>query len=260
MNLSSDLSGIQLYYRTVRELQVQVIENQLETLSQIAERMAHVIRQECRIFLFGTGHSHLIVEESFFRAGGLAAATPMFTPQVLMLHESSRMSSQLERMPELATAICDEYDPKPGEMLIVFADSGSNALPVQMAIEAHARGLTTVGVCSLRYARIAPLSKVGKKLFEVTDYTIDNGGRPGDALIEVEGSPWRVAGSSTLVGILIWNCLLTEVARHLSATGIEPPIFASYNLPGAIEHNRQILAKWSQINPHLPHQTLKSNV
>lgn len=260
MNLSSDSFGINLYYEAVKQLQTQVIESQLEIFTKVAGKMAEVIRQDHRVFLFGTGHSHLIVEEGFFRAGGLAAVTPMFTPQALMLHESPRMSSQLERMPELAMAICDEYDPQPGEMLIVYADSGSNALPVQMAIEAKARGLTTVGVCSLQYARLAPLSKVGKKLFEVTDYTIDNGGTPGDALVQVEGSPWRVAGSSTLIGILIWNCLLTEVVQRLTSSGVEPPIFASYNLPGAIEHNQKILAKWSQINPHLPIQTLKSNV
>jgi len=154
----------------------------------------------------------------------------------------------------------DEYDLQAGEMLIVYADSGSNALPVQMAIEAKERGLITVGVCSLQYARLAPLSKVGKKLFEVVEYLIDNGGTPGDALIEVEGLPWRTAASSTLIGALIWNCLLTETVQRLTAAGIEPPIFASYNLPGAIEHNQAILAKWSQINPHLPARTLKSNL
>lgn len=260
MNDSKDFSGIKRYYEAVTQLQSRVIETQLDTLGEIAGKMAEVIRQERRIFLFGTGHSHLMVQESFFRAGGLAAATPMFIPQALMLHESSRMSSQLERMPELAVAILDEYDPLPGEMLLVYADSGSNALPVQMAIEAKVRGLITVGVCSLEYARLASYSKVGKKLFEVTDYTIDNGGTPGDALISVEGLTWRTAGSSTSIGILVWNCLLTEVVQRLVSSGDEPPIFASYNLPGAIEHNREILEKWSRINPHLPSRTIKSNL
>ncbi len=260
MTDSNDYLGIKRFYEAAAKLQAQVIDSQLSTLGEIAGRMAEIVRQERRILLFGTGHSHLLVEESFFRAGGLAAATPMFVPQVLMLHESARMSSQLERMPELAVAICDEYDPQPGEMLIVFADSGSNALAVQMVIEAKARGLITVGVCSLQYARLAPLSKVGKKLFEVVDFLIDNGGTPGDALVQVEGLPWRTAGSSTLIGVLVWNCLLTEVVYRLVAAGVEPPLFASYNSPGAIEHNRTILARWSQINQHLTGQTLKSNV
>ncbi len=253
-------TGVNLYYEAITQIQSQVIENQHDRLCQIAGIMAEIIRRDRRIFLFGTGHSHLLAEEGFFRAGGLAAAAPIFTPQALMLHESARMSSQLERIPELAVALLDEYEPESGELLIIYADSGSNALPVQMAIEAKARGLITVGVCSLKYAHLAPLSRVGKKLFEVADFVIDNGGTPGDALVEVEGSTWRAAASSTLIGALIWNCLLTETVQRLVAYGVEPPIFASYNLPGAIEHNRALLAKWSKINPHLPAHSLKSNL
>lgn len=251
--------GILGYVREITRLQQQVIETQLEILGEIAGLMANVIRQEQRIFLFGTGHAHILGEESYFRAGGIASAVPIFTPQVLMLHESAVMSSRLERMAELATPLLDEYDPQPGEILIIHADSGSNALPVQIAIEAKKRGMITVGICSLQYARIAPLSSTGKKLNEVTDYTLDNGGTPGDALIMLEGLPWRVAASSTLTGVTLWYSLLTEAAYRVIQAGDEVPVFASYNMPGAIEHNQRILDKWSQINPHLPSRTLKAN-
>jgi uncharacterized phosphosugar-binding protein len=251
--------GIRGYARAVMRLQKQAVESQIETLGEIARLMAEVMRQERRIFLFGTGHSHLLAEEAYFRAGGTAAAVPMFHPQVLMLHESAYLSSRLERMPELAAPLLEEYDPQPGELLIVYADSGSNALPVQLAIEARALGVVTVGVCSLQYARIAPLSSAGKKLYEVTDFVLDNGGTPGDALLEVEGLPWRVAPSSTVVGATLWNCLLAEAVTILVRAGEEAPVFASYNMPGAIEHNRQVLEKWSRTNPHLRAQTLKSN-
>lgn len=250
--------GIQRYYEEITCLQQKAVEEQLETLEEIARAMARVIAGEQRIFLFGTGHSHMLAEEAYFRAGGIAAAVPLFAPQVLMLHESALMSSRLERMTELAGPILDEYDPQPGELLFVFADSGSNALPVQVAIEARQRGLTTVGVCSLKYARIAPLSAAGKKLFEVTDYVLDNGGVPGDALVQMEGLPWRVAASSTIVGATLWNCLLAGAVFHLAEEKADLPIFASYNMPGASEHNQQVLAKWSRINPHLPARSLKT--
>jgi uncharacterized phosphosugar-binding protein len=250
-------AGILRYYEEITRLQAAVIQPQIETLGAIAERMAQVVRKDGRIFIFGTGHSHMLGEEAYFRAGGLAAAVPLFAPQVLMLHESARLSSQLERMPELATPLLDEYDPQPGEILIVYADSGTNALPVQIAIEARQRDLTTVGVCSLKYAQVAPLSPVGKRLYEVVDYAIDNGGTPGDALIQVEGHLWRVAASSTMIGALIWNCLLTETVFLLQAAGSELPVFASYNMAGAADHNQVILQKWSKINPHLPARSLK---
>ena len=249
--------GIEQFYTEVTRLQAWVIESQMQILGQVAGRMAEVVRRDGRIFIFGTGHSHMFAEEAFFRAGGLAAAVPVFAPQILMLHESARLSSQLERMAELATPLLDEYDPQPGEILIIYADSGVNALPVQIAIEAKERGLVTVGVCSFKYTRIAPLSAVGKRLNEVVDYAIDNGGTPGDALLEVEGLPWRVAASSTLTGAMIWNCLLSEVAFRLAEAGVQIPVIASYNMPGAAEHNQQILEKWSKLNPHLPERGLK---
>lgn len=259
MNSFETKTGVLRYFEAITQLQSQVITSQQEILDRVADLMAQVIAEDGRIFLFGTGHSHILTEEAFFRAGGLAAAVPLFVPQVLMLHESARMSSQLERMPELAIPILDEYDPIPGELLLIYADSGSNALPVQLAIEAKQRDLITVGVCSRKYAHLAPMSVVGKKLPEVVDYVIDNGGTPGDALLDIEGSPWRTAPSSTVIGSLIWNCLLAGTVQKLVEKGIEPPIFASYNLPGAIEHNRTLLQKWSKLNPHLSSQTIKSN-
>jgi len=255
--MATHTDGIMAYYQQITALQKQVIESQMETLNEVAGRMGEVIRRDGRIFTFGTGHSHMLAEESYYRAGGIAAAVPMFVPVILMLHESARMSSQVERMPELATPLLDEYEPQTGEMLFVYADSGVNGLPVQLAIEARQRGVTVVGVCSLKYTRIAPLSKVGLRLNEVVDYVIDNHGTPGDALVEVEGSSWRVGASSTIAGALIWNSLLTETIFRLSETIPELPVFASFNMQGATQHNEKILRKWSKINPHLPDRNIK---
>ena len=249
--------GIRRYYEQIRQLQSQVIESQMDLLETIARQMAEVVRRDGRIFTFGTGHSHMLAEESFYRAGGIAAAVPMFAPMILMLHESARLSSQVERMPELAPALLDEYEPQAGEMLFIYADSGVNGLPVQLAIEARRLGVIVVGVCSFKYTAMAPLSKVGKRLPEVVDYAIDNSGTPGDALVELQDVPWRVGASSTIVGALIWHCLLTEAVFQLQAVGAEIPLFASFNMPGAGEHNAGILEKWSRLNPHLPDRNIK---
>jgi uncharacterized phosphosugar-binding protein len=254
---SPEAAGVLAFYHQISTLQQQIVESQLDVLTTVAAQMADIVRRGERIFSFGTGHSHMLCEESFYRAGGIAAAVPMLRPSVLMLHESPRMSSQVERMPELAVAVLDEYDPRPGEMLIVYTGSGVNGLPIQMAIEARRRGLVVVGVCSLKYAAVAPLSPVGKRLPEVVDYVIDNFGEPGDALLELEGSPWRVTASSTIAGALIWNCLLAGAAFRLNTEGANLPIFASFNMPGAADHNAGILEKWSRVNPHLPSRNLQ---
>lgn len=242
--------GLNRYFEAIQALQNQVLNAQRECLTRIAARMAEAVQQDERIFLFGTGHSHLLAEEGHFRAGGLANVVPMLLSGV-MLHEGAQLSGRLERTPGLAPLIFDRYQPQPGEMIFIYSNSGVNVMPVEMALLAKERGLFSVGVCSLAYARVAPLSSAGQRLFEVTDETIDNGGEPGDGLITLDDFAWRVGPSSTVIGALIWNALVTETIDLLQTRSATLPIYASANLSGAAEHNAALLHKWQGRNPHL---------
>jgi uncharacterized phosphosugar-binding protein len=244
------VNALEQYLKAVSELQRHAVESQLAILTEMAERMAETTRKERRIFLFGAGHSHMLAEEGFYRAGGLANVVPILTEH-FMLHHLPALGSHLERTPGLANMILDRYAPEPGEMLFVFSNSGVNRLPVEMAMRGHEREMFIIGISSFKYARQAPLSDLGLRLDEVVDLALDNGGIPGDALIEVEDFPWRVAPSSTIICALLWNCLVSETARLLQESGIPPPIFVSLNVRGAEEHNRILLDKWRPLNIHL---------
>jgi uncharacterized phosphosugar-binding protein len=50
---------------------------------------------------------------------------------------------------------------------------------------------------------------------------------------------------------LLWNSLVAETARLLLESGFEPPIFASFNVAGAAQHNQALLDKWRPRNIHL---------
>jgi uncharacterized phosphosugar-binding protein len=238
------------YLQALIELQTRVVKGQRARLLEAARQMAETIRRDQRIFLFGTGHSHLLAEEGFYRAGGLANVVPMLAEH-LMLHQLPSLGSRLERIPGLADIILDRYAPEPEEMLFVFSNSGVNRLPVEMALRARERRLFVVGVSSAEYARQAPLSDLGLRLDESVDLALDNGGTPGDALLELHDFPWRVGPSSTVVCALLWNGLVAEAARLLLESGVEPPIFVSLNVPGAEGHNSALLAKWRPRNIHL---------
>ena len=246
------ISGTALddYLQTVSEIQTRVLVGQRAKLMEAAARMAEVTRKDLRIFLFGTGHSHLLAEEGFYRAGGLANVVPILVEHV-MLHSLPNLGSRIERTPGLADLILERYDPQPEEMLFVFSNSGVNQLPVEMALRARERGLFVVSVSSFEYARLAPLSDLGQRLDQSADLALDNGGRPGDALLDLEGLPWRVAPSSTVICALLWNSLVAETARLLLESGFEPPIFASFNVAGAAWHNQALLDKWRPRNIHL---------
>jgi len=250
MSVQPQESGIDGYWRAIQVLQAKVIQSQRDLLERVAQAMAETIQGGRRIFVFGTGHSHMLAEEAHFRAGGLAPVTPILLSG-LMLHESALLSGRLERTAGIVEPLLDRYGPQAGDMLFVFSNSGVNHAPVEMALVAKARGLTVAAVCSLAYARVAPLSAAGKRLFEVADFVIDNCGEPGDSLIPLAEAPWRVGPSSTVVGALLWNCLVTDTAFRLQAAGAAAPVYASLNLPGAAEHNAALLERWRPLNPHI---------
>ncbi len=249
MNDERPLDAFASYLEAVTALQARVCAAQSELLDRVAAQMAATLQRDWRIFVFGTGHSHMMAEEAFYRAGGLAAAVPIFSPP-LMLHEDAALSSRLEREAGLAEPLLERYAPEPGEMLFVFSNSGVNRLPVEMALAGRARGLYVVGVSSHAYARVAPLSPLGRRLDEVVDAAIDNGCAPGDAQLPLQDG-WAVGAASTVVGATIWNGLVAEAASRIQAAGGQPPVFASLNMAGAEAHNERLLAKWRPRNPHL---------
>ena len=243
-------TALDQYVQEMRDFQARVVDGQRDRLLEVARRMAEATRRDQRIFLFGTGHSHLIAEEGFYRAGGLANVVPILTEH-LMLHHLPSLGSRLERTPGLAELILERYAPQPEEILFVFSNSGVNQLPVEMALRGRERGLFVVSISSLTYARQAPLSALGMRLDQSVDISLDNGGVPGDAFLPLEGFPWRVAPSSTVICALLWNGLVAETARLLLESGVEPPVFVSLNVAGAAQHNQALLDKWRPRNMHL---------
>jgi uncharacterized phosphosugar-binding protein len=224
-------AGIDAYFRALAELSARVLETQRAMMEQVAARMAETILAGARIFVFGTGHSHMLAEEGYARAGGLMSVVPIFYT-ALMLHESIPLEAKIERVPGLAGDLLDRSGIKSTDMLFVYSNSGVNHLPVEMAIEAKKRGVTTVTVGSIAFARVAPLSSIGKRLADVCDFAIDNGGVPGDGIIEVPGNEWKVGPTSTVIGATIRNALVVETTRRIQAAKGDAPVAVSFNMPG----------------------------
>jgi uncharacterized phosphosugar-binding protein len=240
-------SGIEIYFKAVAELQRRVLEAQKPLLSKVAQKMADVILANGRIFVFGTGHSHMLAEEGYARAGGLMSVVPIFYA-ALMLHESIPLSAKVERTPGLASDLLDRSGIKAGEILFVYSNSGVNHLPVEMALEAKKRGVITVTVGSIAFAAVAPLSGIGKRLADVCDYAIDNGGVVGDGIVDIPGQPWKVGPTSTVMGALIWNALVVETTLRIQAARGDAPVAVSFNMPGYADYAKALEKKQKDFN------------
>ncbi len=247
---TSNLSGAAAFMNTVRDLLDDIARTQAAALDRAAGVLVETIQRDGSIFIFGSGHSHMLAEEGHYRAGGLACVVPILV-EPLMLHAGSIRSTAIERTMGLAEGLLKTYAPKPGDALIVFSNSGVNAVPVEMALAGKAAGMTVIAVISAAYAEAARLGPVGRKLGEVADIVIDNRGVAGDAVVPLGESGLRVAPTSTITGAFILDALVAEVAARFQAAGLPLPVYVSANVPGAAEHNRELIARFRERNPHL---------
>ena len=110
------------YFEKVSNLLQLVLEKEKAQLQLAAEKVADSIENDGIIQLFGCGHSHILTEEVFYRAGGLVPLKPiLFEP--LMLHEGAMHSSQLERKNDYAQNFIEEYEIKPNDIVFVLSTS-----------------------------------------------------------------------------------------------------------------------------------------
>lgn len=194
--------------------------------------------------LFGTGHSHIISEEVYYRAGGLAPVNAILFP-ALMQHEGPATSTKLERLTGLAQLLLDKEDIRSGEVLTIISNSGKNAVPVEMALLARKRGIKTIALTSLAQSKATTLGAgQTQKLFDVCDVVIDNCGSPGDAAVAVPDSDLATGPTSTLANVAIIQQIVVEVCQAFHASGSAAPLFKSANLPGGDEWNAALIEKY----------------
>jgi uncharacterized phosphosugar-binding protein len=236
-----DGSAGRRYLRRAKDLVARLDSAEWPRIDAAATLIADAMASGATVHVFGSGHSHMLAEELYYRAGGFVRVRPILF-EGLMLHGSAPLSTALERLPGLATALLDEHGVAAGDVLIIASNSGSNAVVTEMARQARARGLRTVAITSLEHATSDEARLQGQpKLHELADVVIDNGGGVGDAAIAVDGLATRVAPTSTVVGAAIANALVAEVAERLARRGIMPEVFTSSNVAGGDAVNEHLL-------------------
>ncbi len=219
-------------------------DSQRAAITRAAGLVADALAAGGLLHTFGTGHSHLLAEEVFYRAGGLAAVNPILVDP-LMLHAGAVRSTALERLAGVGEVLLDAEPIRGGDVLLVVSNSGGNAVAVEMAQAAGRRGLATIALTSVRHATDAA-ARAGAgtaRLHEVVDVVLDNGGRPGDACVEV--ADLVVAPTSTVVGAALLQAVVAETVELLVDRGVTPEVFRSSNLAGGDAHNAELARRYA---------------
>ena len=222
-------------------------QNLAEPIARAEKAIVETARRDGLVYVFGTGHSHMLSEEVHFRAGGLALTVPILAGPT-MLHEGAVAGTTYERMEGIVRPIMDRYPIGPNDILFVSSNSGVNAAPLEAARIGRERGATVIVITSVAYSTAA--AKGRERLADLADIVLDNGAPPGDAVISVPDNELKVGPVSTALGVAIINAIMAGVAARLSSDG-DAPIYLSANMPGAAKVNEQLVARFRPRNPHL---------
>lgn len=239
------------YIRKIKEKMELVEALEKNSMITAAEKISNAIKNDGIIHLFGCGHSHILTEEVFYRAGGLVPIRPIFV-EPLMLHEGAVRSSLLERQSNYAGEFMKNQDIRDSDIVFVISTSGRNPVPIDVCEEAQKKGAFVIAITSVQYSKSQPSRHPGGKyLFEAADLTIDNHSEVGDALLTHPGVPVPFSPSSTVIGATILNAVIAESIQIMADSNVVPPIFLSGNLEGADEHNKKWIEKYSKRIPLL---------
>jgi uncharacterized phosphosugar-binding protein len=234
--------GYERYFDRLQEL-LDEVRAQGKDIEAAAEMIAECIGAGGVVHVFGSGHSHMMAEEVFHRAGGLFAFNAML--DVNLTSFGTLKAGMVERAEGYATVILDSFDVRPGEVVIVVSNSGINPVPIELAAEAKKRGATTIAITSAEnYASAASRHSSGKKLADVADLTVDSRVPAGDAILEFDGLDAPVAASSTALGAALMNAIVAQTSEVLLAAGQWPPVIVSMNIPGGDERNAELMARY----------------
>lgn len=231
------------YLDTLEHLLEQLLATQQETLEKAAESLGKTLQADGLIYIFGCGHSHMMAEEGFYRAGGLGAVCPIFQSD-LMLHEGAVKSSSLERKADLAAEVLARYPMTKKDSLIVFSNSGVNGLPVEIARLATECGVNTIAVSSSAYWQAPSRHPLGLHLHQACRLSIDTGAPHGDASYPLQGMQGAMGPVSSIVGAYILNCLLARAAEWSAAQGVFPAVYFSGNIEGGREKNEETIQRY----------------
>ena len=239
------------YLRNIQKLLEKLENTQEQVIEQVAEVCADCIYNGGLLYFFGTGHSHMICEEPFYRAGGLASIYPILETD-LMLHEGASKSSSYERLEGLGNVVVSHTPLGKGDVLFLISNSGRNCAVIDAALEAKKRGAVTVAITSMNHTtNVDSRHSSSLNLYQVCDFVLDNGGIVGDASVSLDGLPQKIAPTSSVIDITLVNLVLVNTVELLLQKGMTPPVFTSANTDQGDSANKNILETYKSRIPSL---------
>ncbi|MEA3460490.1 MAG: sugar isomerase domain-containing protein [Bacteroidota bacterium] len=211
---------------------------QMENIRQAALVMADTIEKERWVHTFGCGHATLPIEEMYPRIGGFVGFHPIIElPLTFFTNIVGGMSVQqfvfLERVEGYGNEIMKGWNFDKNDCMWIFSHTGINAVNIDVALEARAKGMKVIVFGSAAEAEGKKTRhSSGKTLFELADIVVDTCVPANDASVPLKNHMDKVGPISTMGFITCVWMTVTTVAEILDERGVKLYIHPSHNIPG----------------------------
>lgn len=200
-----------------------------------------------RFFVSGSGHSHSVTEEFYGRAGGLAFTVPIMTIELTMAEHPTK-SSYIERLDGYAKILVDLYHVEKDDVVLIASNSGRNAYPVELALEAKEKGAHVIAITNVDHSsKTVSRHSSGKRLMDIADIVIDNCGVVGDSALHLDGMNVAMCPTSSMANAFIVQAISVVCAKELVKCNVEVPVFASLNCDGNEKINDVYFKKYTRM-------------
>ncbi len=212
--------------------------SQMDNIKQAALVMADTIEKERWVHTFGCGHATLPIEEMYPRIGGFVGFHPMIElPLTFFTNIVGGMSVQqfvfLERVEGYGKEIMKGWNFDQNDCMWIFSHTGINAVNIDVALEARAKGMKVIVYGSAAEAEGKKTRhSSGKTLFELADIVVDTCVPANDASVPLKNHLDKVGPVSTMGFITTVWMTVTTVAEILEERGVKLYIHPSHNIPG----------------------------
>jgi uncharacterized phosphosugar-binding protein len=228
-----------------------------EAIGRAVVACADTIANDKIVFTFGTGHGSFAPLEMFPRTGTCSGFRAMIETPLSNLHnifgdQGVNQYRYLHTQEGYGQAIMDAHDFLPGDSMVVFSQSGLNAVVIDIALTARHLGMTVIAVTSVAHSsRVEARHSSGLRLFEAADIVIDTGVPLGDASLHVDGLEPAIGPTSTVIATAVAHAIVSGTIEELHRRGTEPLVMVNINTSEAEDansHNERVLADtWRRI-------------
>ncbi|OCN05437.1 hypothetical protein A4S06_08795 [Erysipelotrichaceae bacterium MTC7] len=232
------------YYEIIKaQMDLQMKETS-EKLEAAAICCTNSIVEGSVVHVYGCGHSQMFAMEVFYRAGGLVPVNALLVPH-LALFPKAKLSTFQERVEGFSPEYLNLINTNKNDTMIIVSISGRNSAVIDMAIEAKAKGMKVIALTSLTFSdKVTSRHSSNKLLRDFADVVIDIKCEAGDACLSLESLPVKFNGTSTILGMLVMNCITSRTIELCVERGVTPPIYVSSNLDEGDEINRTYIQKY----------------